>query len=378
MYILGCVSLRWSDSQQEDSMEVPALCVTLWTDVLLLLLVRVDHSCFAQKADFPAFPRVLPDRLQFFEYVSVRVICQESGWRVMRRLNNRSRADSYTWNSSAPSRTIDPTFESQSGSYWCEDAEGNTSNAVNISIVNPASVILEVPASPVSEGDNVSLYCRKKDGRSNHIPDFYKDGSTLGTQYSGKMTIRNVSKSDEGLYKCSIPKAGESPQSWLAVSKGRKGDGDMFNNSVPAADKETGPSGRPPSLPILVWIGVGVSLGALILLGMGLLLSRKHRVFGCLSSNKPEPGSHSPADPTDSGERIAIQHHATYAVVKKQRREKVCDGDHAGDLELVTYAAVKKQRKKKEPSGSRSGSKGRLTDDSAVYSTINYRPHAPD
>ncbi|XP_032381457.1 uncharacterized protein LOC116695352 [Etheostoma spectabile] len=354
-------------------MEVPAL----WTDVLLLLLVRVDHCYSAQKADFPAFPRVLPDRLQFFEYESVSVICQESGgateWRVMRRLNNRSPAESYTWNSSAPSRTIHPTFESQSGAYWCEDAEGNTGNALNISIVHPDSVILEVPASPVAEGDNVSLYCRKKDRQSNHIADFYKDGSTLGTQYLSQMTLRNVSKSDEGLYKCSISKAGESPQSWLTVLKGSKGDEGLFNNSAPAADEDTGPSGRPPSLPILVWIGVGVSVGALILLVMGLLLSRKHRVFGCLSSNKPEPGSHSPADPTDSN-----QHHATYAVVKKHRREKVCDGDRAGDLDLVTYAAVKKPRKKKEPSGSGAASHRCLTDDSVPYSTISYRPHAPD
>ncbi|KAK5623154.1 hypothetical protein CRENBAI_018921 [Crenichthys baileyi] len=33
------------------------------------------------------------------------------------------------------------------------------------------------------------------------------------------MAILNVTKADEGYYKCSISGAGESPESWLAVSK---------------------------------------------------------------------------------------------------------------------------------------------------------------
>uniref|UniRef100_A0A8C9XFE1 Ig-like domain-containing protein n=1 Tax=Sander lucioperca TaxID=283035 RepID=A0A8C9XFE1_SANLU len=205
---------------------------------------QFEHSVYA------AFPRVLPDRLQFFEYENVSVICQELGglteWRVMRRLNERSPTDSYIWQSSAPSCTIHLTFKRHSGEYWCEDEEGNRRNAINITI-NAGSVILEVPASPVMEGDNVSLYCRKKDTQSNHIADFYKDGSTLGTWYSNYMTIQNVSKSDEGLYKCSISGAGESPQSWLTVLK-VKGDEGMFNNSIPAADEETRPSSHPPNL----------------------------------------------------------------------------------------------------------------------------------
>ena len=134
-------------------------------------------------------------------------------------------------------------------------------------------MILEVPASPVVEGDKVSLYCRKKDTQSNHIADFYKDGSKLGTWYSNNMTIQNVSKSDEGLYKCSISGAGESPQSWLTVLQ-VKGDEGMFNNSIEAANEEIRPSSHPPNLPSLLWI---VVLVALMLLVMGLLLCRKHR-----------------------------------------------------------------------------------------------------
>ncbi|XP_039677331.1 high affinity immunoglobulin gamma Fc receptor IB-like [Perca fluviatilis] len=361
-------------------MEVTALCIRLWMDMLVLLLLRIDHSYFAQKANVD-FPRILPDRLQFFEYENVSVICEELGglteWRVMRRLNERSPTDSYIWQSSAPSCTINPAFKRHSGEYWCEDAEGNTRKGVIITI-NPGSVILELPASPVVEGDKVSLYCRKKDTQSNHIADFYKDGSKLGTWYSNNMTIQNVSKSDEGLYKCSISGAGESPQSWLTVLQESK-----------AADEEIRPSSHPPNLPSLLWI---VVLVALMLLVMGLLLCRKHRVFlsmafglfcspvlGCLSSGKPTPGSHSPADPTDSEEdKIADSHHATYNVVKKQRREKVSDGDNAGDPDLMTYAVFKKQRKKKELDGSGAASKRRLTDESVFYSTVYYRRHIPD
>ncbi|XP_039677826.1 high affinity immunoglobulin gamma Fc receptor IB-like [Perca fluviatilis] len=250
----------------------------------------------------------------------------------MRRLNERSPTDSYTWQSSAPSFTRNLTFKHHSGEYWCEDAKGNTCHAVIITI-NPGSVILEVPASPVVEGDNVSLYCRKKDTQSNYMADFYKDGSKLGTWYSNNMTIQNVSKSDEGLYKCSISGAGESPQSWLTVS----------------ADEETGPS-SPFNLPSLLWI---VVLVALMLLVMGLLLCRKHRVLGCLSSGKPTPGSHSPTDPTDSAaDNMTDPHHATYD--------------------------VKKQRRQKELDGSGGASKRRLTDESVFYSTVYYRRHIPD
>lgn len=79
------------------------------------------------------------------------------------------------------------------------------------------SVILESPVLPVEEGDHVSLYCKKKKSSADLIADFYKDGLRIRTGYRGNMTIYNVSKSDEGLYKCNISGAGQSPESLLAV-----------------------------------------------------------------------------------------------------------------------------------------------------------------
>uniref|UniRef100_A0A671TLF8 Ig-like domain-containing protein n=1 Tax=Sparus aurata TaxID=8175 RepID=A0A671TLF8_SPAAU len=70
------------------------------------------------------------------------------------------------------------------------------------------------------EGEDVSLSCRKKKTSSNLPADFYKDGLHVGSSSTGEMIIHRVSKSDEGLYKCNISGAGESPESWLHVRAG--------------------------------------------------------------------------------------------------------------------------------------------------------------
>ncbi|XP_044198213.1 Fc receptor-like protein 3 [Thunnus albacares] len=183
-------------------MEVTALCTRLMLGVLVLLVAQVHHSYFAQKAD-AAFLRIVPDRLQFFLYETVSVRCEENDgftrWRVKAKLNKIPPTNSSNCHTLAPSCTIYSTFERHSGEYWCEDEEGEKSDAVNIS-VTAGSVILGSPAHPVLEGDDVILYCKNKKTQTQHIADFYKDGSRLGTQYTGNMTIQNVSKSDEGLY----------------------------------------------------------------------------------------------------------------------------------------------------------------------------------
>uniref|UniRef100_UPI0037E9BE28 high affinity immunoglobulin gamma Fc receptor I-like n=1 Tax=Semicossyphus pulcher TaxID=241346 RepID=UPI0037E9BE28 len=195
-----------------------------------------------------AFPRITPDKLQFFEYDTVYLSCEEfSGrteWRVMQKLNKENPTISNNYNSSAPNCTIYPAREKHSGAYWCEDAEGKTSSTINISVTG-GSVILEVPVRPVVEGHDVTLRCRNKETQSKHIADFYKGGVHLVTTYESKMTIQKVSESDEGLYKCSFSGAGESPESWLAVLKQR-------NESF----KKIHPSHRHSSYRPLLWIVV--------------------------------------------------------------------------------------------------------------------------
>ena len=50
------------------------------------------------------------------------------------------------------------------------------------------------------------------------------------TPPTARMTIYNVSKSDEGLYKCSMSGLGESPESWLAV-RGENSGGPLKLNA---------------------------------------------------------------------------------------------------------------------------------------------------
>lgn len=80
------------------------------------------------------------------------------------------------------------------------------------------NVILEGPVHPVMEGNEMSLRCTSKLlwSTCKHNVNFYKDGRLIHKSTTGNMTVRNVSKSDEGLYKC-VCGSQESPQSWLIV-----------------------------------------------------------------------------------------------------------------------------------------------------------------
>ena len=77
-------------------------------------------------------------------------------------------------------------------------------------------MILESPVLPVMEGDDVTLRCRNKTNSTNLQADFYKDGVLMKSAAAAEMTIKNVSASNEGLYKCTSD-VGTSPESWLAV-----------------------------------------------------------------------------------------------------------------------------------------------------------------
>lgn len=84
-------------------------------------------------------------------------------------------------------------------------------------ILISCAVILEIPIHPVTEGNAVTLRCRKKNNPTSNIADFYKHGAHIGTGYKGDVIIPSVSKFDEGPYKCTISGAGESAESWLSV-----------------------------------------------------------------------------------------------------------------------------------------------------------------
>ncbi|XP_055757203.1 Fc receptor-like protein 5 [Salvelinus fontinalis] len=168
----------------------------------------------------PASLIVSPDRSQFFEYESVSLSCEvqgnSAGWRVVRNTERGILSECSTWGEQQGSSCIVLLIPSDSGVYWCESGSGEHSNAVNIT-VHDGAVILVSPPLPVTERDSVTLRCRYQGTPSNLTADFYKDGSLIRTETTGEMTISAVSKSDEGLYKCTNSK-GESPESWMTVT----------------------------------------------------------------------------------------------------------------------------------------------------------------
>ncbi|KAM4536259.1 low affinity immunoglobulin gamma Fc region receptor III-A-like [Odontesthes bonariensis] len=165
--------------------------------------------------------RVIPNRSQFFQYESVTLSCAQQGnwseWRVKRNTSKQLNEDCPSLTGRNESNCfINHLYDSDSGVYWCESAAGRCSNSVNIT-VTVGELVLESPVLPVNEGEAVTLHCRNRTTLSFNLTHFYKNGSVIGSSPTGTLTIKRVSKSDEGLYKCHIPGAGESPVSWLAV-----------------------------------------------------------------------------------------------------------------------------------------------------------------
>ncbi|XP_070786220.1 Fc receptor-like B [Enoplosus armatus] len=170
--------------------------------------------------------RVLPNRSQFFQYESVSLSCElqgnSSGWRIKRNTSRIIKESHMFWNRINESYYIfEDLYPSDTGVYWCESAAGECSKAVSITVTR-GSVILESPGLPVTEGDDVTLRCtnRTPSSSSSLTADFYKDGLLIRSSSAGDMTLHGVSKSDEGLYRCSIPGSGASPDSWLTVRAG--------------------------------------------------------------------------------------------------------------------------------------------------------------
>ncbi|XP_030608869.1 Fc receptor-like protein 5 [Archocentrus centrarchus] len=204
---------------------------------MLVLLVTVVEFSDSQTHN-SAFPRVDPSRQQFFRLETITISCEGlhgfNGWRVMKKINGDIRTCISTWESSTgPCEITNAYPSSDSGEYWCEMGGLQRSNSVNITVTD-GSVILESPVAPVKEGDNVIVYCRKKQTESSFTAEFYKNGVSIGSSSAGTIIMPSVSKSFEGLYKCSISEKEESPGSWLIVNEstiqftqaGQMGSGD--------------------------------------------------------------------------------------------------------------------------------------------------------
>uniref|UniRef100_A0A673BT47 Ig-like domain-containing protein n=1 Tax=Sphaeramia orbicularis TaxID=375764 RepID=A0A673BT47_9TELE len=147
---------------------------------------------------------VSPSSTQHPEYSDIAVSCERlgSGWTVWRLtargfLSQCGSGWGDPTSSGCDVRTVKPP---DTGLYWCESTGRQSSHTVNITVTDGA-VVLQSPAVPVTEGQDVTLFCQTK--TPSDLPaHFYKDGTHLSDSSEGHMTIRRVSRSDEGEYRC--------------------------------------------------------------------------------------------------------------------------------------------------------------------------------
>ncbi|XP_058479680.1 low affinity immunoglobulin gamma Fc region receptor II-like [Solea solea] len=165
---------------------------------------------------------VLPNRSQFFMYESMTLTCGQLGnssdWRVMMNTSpNATRECRGSGNETDKSSCfIDHVLQLDAGVYWCESEAGVRGDIINISVAD-GDVILGAPVHPVAEGDDVTLRCERPTPSSNLTARFYRDDLFVLSSASGNMTMRDVSKSHEGRYRCVLGDE-ESPDSWLTVT----------------------------------------------------------------------------------------------------------------------------------------------------------------
>ncbi|KAG7496860.1 Fc receptor 4 [Solea senegalensis] len=169
-----------------------------------------------------ALVRVAPDRTQFFEYENITVTCEHldsEEWTVWRYAwsSLQLSACGSVWGTQTSSTCFINTVKpSSSGVYWCESNYRESSSAINITVTD-RPLILKSPILPVMQGRDVTLHCQTKDTRTARPVTFFKDDHTIWKRSTGHMTIHNVSKSDEGAYRCKFNDENESLTSWLLI-----------------------------------------------------------------------------------------------------------------------------------------------------------------
>ncbi|XP_029932272.1 uncharacterized protein LOC115376674 isoform X2 [Myripristis murdjan] len=190
----------------------------------LILALCVVQCCRRTEATVSLIVR--PDRQQFFFLRAVfSLSCEDeeeeeensSGWKVKRRTGAQTEecgVGGFGRLDGSSCRMSDP-YPSDSGDYWCESSDGARSNEVHITVTG-GQVILDVPARPVMEGSDVTLFCKISDG-SRQPADFYRNNTFITAAPETGFTISPVQQSDEGFYRCFVGYVGRSAESWLSV-----------------------------------------------------------------------------------------------------------------------------------------------------------------
>lgn len=168
--------------------------------------------------------RLEPDSDQFFSSEKIKLICegQTERWNLKRTTRDKTaqtcgRGQEEFGQIESSSCVVATPSPSDSGSYWCQDGSGTTSQEVHLSVTG-GDLILDSPVLPVETGSDVTLHCRVRRG-SGVKPEIFRNSSLF--QPSPDWTIFNVSRSDQGFYSCSgLNKSGlrvTSEERWLRV-----------------------------------------------------------------------------------------------------------------------------------------------------------------
>ncbi|KAK5618324.1 hypothetical protein CRENBAI_019394, partial [Crenichthys baileyi] len=118
---------------------------------------------------------------------------------------------------------------------------------------------------------------------------FIKDGSLIRTEPAGHMTLHHVTSSDEGLYKCNIRGHGESPSSWISVSKKPS---ITAPTTDPSPSSPSPPSFLPSFLQPLHYVLLSLALVIIVVLLLVLVLMVRRHVRR-KSEGGPEGGEDS-------------------------------------------------------------------------------------
>ncbi|XP_053300978.1 uncharacterized protein LOC128460011 isoform X1 [Pleuronectes platessa] len=123
--------------------------------------------------------------------------------------------------------------------HFSPDLKAGTSNlTIHYSPPGDGDIILKTQASRVFTDDDVTLCCQYQSGKHKQT-SFFKNRALIDSNSSSgsdrviKMTLKNVTREDEGFYRCASHDSQlQSPESWLSVRPDR---GNFTSEETPAS-----------------------------------------------------------------------------------------------------------------------------------------------
>lgn len=167
-----------------------------------------------------------PAPLQFFKEKSVTFNCRgtnSSEWIVMRHvfLENITSKCGSNWGTRYKSNSCKITMllPWDTGAYWCQSlTNGIASEAHNLTVSGTSTILNLDSGVPPYIGMDMTLSCLHKHDSFREPVYFYKDNAVIARcPTTSTVTIKNITKSHEGFYKCGPAGKSSSPLSWISV-----------------------------------------------------------------------------------------------------------------------------------------------------------------